>query len=66
MATLQDDKHVLRGMVYGTGKSYGQHLRHYFDWLKEKQIAPEQATREDIRRYLVEMAWRAQAQGVLQ
>lgn len=51
-----DDELVLRGMAYGTRKSYGQHLRNYFDWLKEKQIAPEKATREDIRQYLVAMA----------
>ncbi|MBI4672677.1 MAG: tyrosine-type recombinase/integrase [Chloroflexi bacterium] len=51
-----DDELVLRGMAYGTRKSYGQHLRNYFDWLQQKQIAPGQATREDIRRYLVEMA----------
>jgi integrase/recombinase XerD len=48
-----DDELVLRGMAYGTRKSYGQHLRNYFDWLKAE---PEEATREDIRRYLVEMA----------
>lgn len=51
-----DDELVLRGMAYGTRKSYGQHLRNYFDWLKEKQIAPEQATRENVRGYLVELA----------
>ncbi len=48
-----DDEVVLRGMAYGTRKSYGQHLRNYFDWLKVK---PEEATREDIRGYLVQMA----------
>jgi hypothetical protein len=51
-----DDELVLRGMAYGTRKSYGQHLRHYFDWLKQKQIAAEQATREQIREYLVTLA----------
>ena len=51
-----DDELVLRGMAYGTRKSYGQHLRNYFDWLKAKQIAPEQATRENVRAYLVELA----------
>lgn len=51
-----DDELVLRGMAYGTRKSYGQHLRNYFDWLKTKQIAPEQATREHVRAYLVELA----------
>ncbi|MBI4673092.1 MAG: tyrosine-type recombinase/integrase [Chloroflexi bacterium] len=51
-----DDELVLRGMAYGTRKSYGQHLRNYFDWLREKQIAPEQATREQIREYLVQLA----------
>ncbi len=53
---LVDDELVLRGMAYGTRKSYGQHLRNFFDWLKRKQIAPEQATREHIREYLVQMA----------
>ena len=48
-----DDELVLRGMAYGTRKSYGQHLRNYFDWLK---VRPEEATREDIRGYLVQMA----------
>jgi integrase/recombinase XerD len=48
-----DDELVLRGMAYGTRKSYGQHLRNYFAWLRVK---PEEATREDIRCYLVEMA----------
>jgi Phage integrase, N-terminal SAM-like domain len=48
-----DDELVLRGMAYGTRKSYGQHLRNYFDRLRVK---PEEATREDIRYYLVEMA----------
>jgi site-specific recombinase XerD len=51
-----DDELVLRGMAYGTRKSYGQHLRNYFDWLKAKNIQAETATREDIRCYLVEMA----------
>lgn len=51
-----DDELVLRGMAYGTRKSYGQHLRNYFDWLKQKQFAPEQVTREQIRAYLVELA----------
>jgi site-specific recombinase XerD len=48
-----DDELVLRGMAYTTRKSYGQHLRNYFAWLKKK---PEEATREDIRAYLVQMA----------
>ncbi|MBI4674459.1 MAG: tyrosine-type recombinase/integrase [Chloroflexi bacterium] len=43
-------------MAYGTRKAYGQHLRNYFDGLKQKQIAPEQATREQIREYLVQLA----------
>ncbi len=51
-----DDELVLRGMAYGTRKAYGQHLRNYFDWLKQKHIAPEQATREHVRGYLVELA----------
>ncbi len=51
-----DDELVLRGMAYGTRKAYGQHLRNYFDWLKVKQILPEQATREQVRAYLVELA----------
>jgi len=51
-----DDELVLRGMAYGTRKSYGQHLRNYFDWLKDKKLKPEDATREDIRGYLVQMA----------
>ncbi|MBI4672192.1 MAG: phage integrase N-terminal SAM-like domain-containing protein [Chloroflexi bacterium] len=51
-----DDELVLRGMAYGTRKSYGQHLRNYFDWLREKQIEPEQATRDQVRAYLVELA----------
>jgi hypothetical protein len=51
-----DDELVLRGMAYGTRKAYGQHLRNYFDWLKAKQIAPEQPTREQVRAYLVELA----------
>jgi site-specific recombinase XerD len=51
-----DDELVLRGMAYGTRKSYGQHLRNYFDWLKDQHIEPERATREDIRAYIVQMA----------
>jgi hypothetical protein len=51
-----DDELVLRGMAYGTRKSYGQHLRNYFDWLARTRLTPEQATREQIRAYLVEMA----------
>ena len=51
-----DDELVLRGMAYGTRKSYGQHLRNYFDWVVEKKTAPESATAEQIRAYLVEMA----------
>ncbi len=51
-----DDELVLRGMAYGTRKSYGQHLRNYFAWLQSKHIAPEQATREQIRAYLVQLA----------
>jgi site-specific recombinase XerD len=60
-----DDELVLRGMAYGTRKAYGQHLRNYFDWLRQKQtlapnasagVAPEQATHDQIRAYLVEMA----------
>ena len=51
-----DDELVLRGMAYGTRKSYGQHLRNYFAWLTEKQIQPEAATRDDVRGYLVHMA----------
>jgi site-specific recombinase XerD len=51
-----DDELVLRGMAYGTRKSYGQHLRNYFDWLKDKKLKPEEATRENIRGYLVQMA----------
>ncbi len=51
-----DDELVLRGMAYGTRKSYGQHLRNYFSWLAQKQIAPEQATRDQIREYLVQLA----------
>ena len=49
-----DDELVLRGMAYGTRKSYGQHLRNYFDWLKDQHIEPERATREDIRAYIVQ------------
>ena len=51
-----DDELVSRGMAYGTRKAYGQHLRNYFDWLKQNDIVPDQATREQIRAYLVEMA----------
>ncbi len=51
-----DDELVLRGMAYGTRKAYGQHLRNYFAWLKQEHIAPEQATGEQIRAYLVGMA----------
>lgn len=51
-----DDELVLRGMAYGTRKSYGQHLRNYFDWLKQKQIEPDQATRAQIRDYIVQLA----------
>jgi site-specific recombinase XerD len=51
-----DDELVLRGMAYLTRKAYGQHLRNYFDWLKAKQLAPEQTTREQVRTYLVELA----------
>ncbi len=51
-----DDELVLRGMAYGTRKSYGQQLRNYFGWLKTKHITPEQATREQVRAYLVELA----------
>lgn len=40
----------------GTRKSYGQHLRNYFDWLNAKQIAPERATRDQIREYIVQLA----------
>lgn len=31
-------------------------LRNFFDWLKQKQIPPAQATREQVRAYLVELA----------
>lgn len=51
-----DDELVLRGMAYGTRKSYGQHLRNYFDWLAREKITPEQATRGQIREYLVQLA----------
>ena len=51
-----DDELVLRGMAYGTRKSYGQHLRNYFDWLTNKQIQPQRVTRDDVRGYLVQMA----------
>jgi site-specific recombinase XerD len=56
-----DDELVLRGMAYGTRKSYGQHLRNYFDWLKEKKLQPEAAGRDDVRGYLVQMANSGQA-----
>lgn len=51
-----DDELVLRGMAYGTRKSYGQHLRNYFAWLTNTPIEPEGATAEQIRAYLVELA----------
>jgi site-specific recombinase XerD len=55
-----DNELVLRGMAYGTRKSYGQHLRNYFEWLKGRAkgqpIAPEKATADDIREYLAQMA----------
>jgi site-specific recombinase XerD len=58
-----DDELVLRGMAYpqgafgsGTRKSYGQHLRNYFEWLDAKRLKAGEATREDIRSYLVQMA----------
>ena len=53
-----DDELVLRGMAYGTRKSYGQHLRNYVVWLK---AGPEKATASDIRGYLVQMANSGQA-----
>ncbi|MBI4757474.1 MAG: phage integrase N-terminal SAM-like domain-containing protein, partial [Chloroflexi bacterium] len=53
-----DDELVLRGMAYSTRKCYGQHLRNYFDWL---MVEPEQATAEQIRSYLVQMASSGQA-----
>lgn len=40
----------------GTRKSYGQHLRNYFEWVKDQKIDPEKARREDLRAYLVWMA----------
>ncbi|MCL4393217.1 MAG: phage integrase N-terminal SAM-like domain-containing protein [Chloroflexi bacterium] len=43
-------------MAYGTRKSYGQHLRNYFNWLGRNQLVPEQATRDQIREYLVKLA----------
>ncbi len=52
-------------MAYGTRKSYGQHLRNYtcpcgrckgFDWLAKSQIVPENATRDQTREFLVQMA----------
>jgi len=48
-----DDELVLRGMAYGTRKSYGQHLRNYFSWLANARVEPENAIREQIRAYLV-------------
>jgi len=51
-----DNELVLRGMAYGTRKSYGQHLRNYFEWLGAKRLIAEEATREDIRSYLVQRA----------
>ncbi len=51
-----DNELVLRGMAYGTRKSYGQHLRNYFVWLGPSRIAPESATRERVRQYLVQLA----------
>ncbi len=51
-----DDELVLRGMAYGTRKSYGQHLRNFFNWLKDGQIEPARATREQIRAYLIRLA----------
>ncbi len=55
-----DDELVLRGMAYTTRKSYGQHLRNYFDWLRKRapgeRFEPESATGADIRDYLVQMA----------
>jgi len=51
-----DDELVLRGMAYGTRKSYGQHLRNSLNWLKVKNVQAEEATCEDVRCYLVEMA----------
>jgi site-specific recombinase XerD len=51
----------LRGMAYGTRKSYGQHLRNYFNWLKEQKIQPDAAGRDDVRGYLVQMVNSGQA-----
>ena len=51
-----DDELVLRAMAYGTRKSYGQHLRNYFDWLVNEHLPPEQTTAEQIRAYLVGLA----------
>ena len=48
-----DDELVLRGMAYGTRKSYGQHLRNYFEWL---QTDPASADIDHIRGFLVSMA----------
>ena len=56
MMILNSSCDAASGMAYGTRKSYGQHLRNFFDWLKQKQIPPEQTTREQIRAYLVEQA----------
>jgi len=58
-----DDELVLRGMAYTTRKSYGQHLRNYFEWLKNAHIEPERATREDIRAYLVKLASSGRVSG---
>ena len=48
-----DDELVLRGMAYTTRKSYSQHLRNYFNWLKDRApgraIEPEKAGAEEIR-----------------
>lgn len=56
MRTLTSSRDDASGMAYGTRKSYGQHLRNYFDWLAREKITPEQATREQVRAYLVELA----------
>ena len=40
-------------MAYGTRKSYGQHLRNYFEWLKTN---PANASIDQIRGFLVSMA----------
>jgi hypothetical protein len=44
-----DDELVLRGMAYGTRKAYGQHLRNYFDWLKQKHSAASSRNQKFIR-----------------